>query len=276
MSKMTWDDAVEWLRSPLGSPQLASDAYLDRDLVNNIEKFRKSKEYIETVNLLKLYCKNTCPTLLDIGAGNGISSIAFALDGYQVTSLEPYKSDSIGAGAIRWLADYYKLSNVTVVETFAETLPFDDNSFDIVYGRQVMHHAYDLNLFVSQSYRVLKKGGIFMTTRDHVIKNEVDKQAFLDRHPLHKLYGGENAFRIEEYKNAMLKSGFEIKNIIGPSDSPINYDPWNKQRLKDLVTSKIGNFLGNNTLVINLAWRINLIRLNKIAGRVYSFICIKS
>jgi ubiquinone/menaquinone biosynthesis C-methylase UbiE len=276
MSKMTWEETVINFRSQPKNKQTSEDAYIEEDLVQNIERFRNSEEYKQTIIEIRKISNQKNSTLLDIGAGNGISSIAFALDGYTVTALEPDDSKLVGAGAIEFCKQYFKLDSLSIIQTFGETLPFDENSFDIVYGRQVMHHAYDLDLFVSQAYRVLKRGGIFMTTRDHVIKNEVDKQVFLKKHPLHKFYGGENAFRIEEYKNAMLKSGFEIRNTIGPSDSPINYDPWNKQRLKNIITSKLGSFFGNNNLINNLAWRINLIRLNNIAGRVYSFICIKS
>ena len=272
---MNWEEAVAELRNTPGKEYLVKEAYLETSLINNIERFRNSEEYKQTINEIRKITNQKNGTLLDIGAGNGISSIAFALDGYTVTALEPDNSKLVGAGAIEFCKQYFKLDSLTIVQTFGETLTFDENSFDIVYGRQVMHHAYDLNLFVSQAYRVLKKGGIFMTTRDHVIKNEVDKQVFLNRHPLHKFYGGENAFRLEEYTNAMLKSGFEIRNTIGPSDSPINYDPWNKQRLKNLIASKFGSFFSNNSLIINMAWRVNLIRLNKIAGRVYSFICVK-
>ena len=42
----------------------------------------------------------------------------------------------------------------------AEHLPFDDNTFDIVYSYGVMHHSPDTWQCVRQAYRVLKPGGI--------------------------------------------------------------------------------------------------------------------
>ncbi len=273
--KMSWDEAVEWLRSPLGNPQIAADAYLEKDLVRNIERFRISKEYTETINLLKSYCNNTRPTLLDIGAGNGISSIAFALEGYQVTSLEPYPSESVGSGAIRWLVEHYKLSNVLVVEAFGENLPFDKQAFDIVYGRQVMHHAHDLNKFIAETARVLKQGGMLFTVRDHVIRNGTDKQRFLEKHPLHHLYGGENAFKIEEYCDAITLAGLKIKKMISPSESPINYEPWNKEKVKKILEKRLGNSIGGIMLFTSIAWSLLKIRLDRMPGKMYSFIAIK-
>lgn len=273
--KMSWDEAVEWLRSPLGNTQIAADAYLEKDLVKNIERFRQSNEYIHTINLLKLYCNESRPTLLDIGAGNGISSIAFALEGYQVSSLEPYPSNSVGSGAIRWLVEYYKLSNVTVIEAFGENLPFDNETFDIVYGRQVMHHAHDLKKFIAETARVLKQGGTLITIRDHVVKDENDKQRFLKKHPLHHLYGGENAFRIEEYSDAITSAGLKIEKMITPSESPINYEPWSKTRVKEILEKRFGNVVGRITFLAPLAWSLLKIRLDRMPGKLYSFIAIK-
>lgn len=273
--KISWEEAVEWLRSPEGNPQIAVDAYLENDLIKNVERFRLSKEYEETIKLLERYSDNPKPTLLDIGAGNGISSIAFALVGYQVTALEPYPSNSVGSGAIRWLVKHYKLSNVSVVQAFGENLPFDKQTFDVVYGRQVMHHAHNLQKFVAEIHRVLRKKGLLITVRDHVIKNEADKQIFLNRHPLHHLYGGENAFKLEDYTNAITSTGLNIKMVIGPSASPINYEPWNNDRISQLLSKKLGKWAGDISILSGLTWVLLKIRLDKMPGKLFSFVAIK-
>ena len=73
-----------------------------------------------------------------------------------------------------------------------------------------MHHAQDLNKFIKESARVLKRGGHLFTIRDHVIFNESDKEWFFQNHPLHKFYGGENAYTAEEYRNAFQQAGLVI------------------------------------------------------------------
>src|SRR5947209_473204 len=82
------------------------------------------------------------------------------------------------------------MDDITVHQSFAEDIGFGDEIFDIVYVRQAMHHAYDLEIFVKECARVLKKGGLFITIRDHVIRDEKDKAWFLEMHPLQKFYGG--------------------------------------------------------------------------------------
>jgi SAM-dependent methyltransferase len=273
---MTWEEAVTKLQET--NPNLAKDAYLGADIKENVEKFIGSEEWKETLSILKTYqpIKNNIVKVLDIGAGNGISTIALALAGYDVTSLEPDKSNIVGTGAIRKMADTFKVSGkVAIVEAFGEKLPFEDKTFEIVYGRQVMHHAYDLPQFVIEASRVLKANGVFLTLRDHVIKDETDKKSFLERHPLHKLYGGENAFTLKEYTTAIENSGLEIKTILKPAESPINYEPWSKQRLTSLLQSKIG-FFSKLPFINTVSWYLLRQRLEYIPGRIYTIISIKN
>jgi SAM-dependent methyltransferase len=272
---MTWEEAVMYFRSLPENAQIATDSYLEEDLIRNVNNFRNSGEWSETLKeISKLINNRKQVSILDIGAGNGISSISFALHGFNVTALEPDKSDTVGSGAITFLAEYYKLNNISITEAFGERLPFENERFDVIYGRQVMHHAKNLNIFVKEASRVLKTGGIFMTVRDHVIKDEIDKKKFLIKHPLHKYYGGENAFRFEEYKEAIEKAGLRIERVIKPSKSAINFSPWSKERARTLIKDKIGRHFCN-TLFINLLWKIILYRLEIMPGRLFSFIAIK-
>ncbi len=111
-----------------------------------------------------------------------------------VTAVEPDPSLTVGAGAVRKLKEHYELKNLEDYENFAEDINFKSNYFDIVYIRQAMHHANNLNKFIKECVRVLKPNGLLLTIRDHVIYDEKDKNWFLEYHPLHKIYEGENAF----------------------------------------------------------------------------------
>lgn len=274
---MTWEETIQEIRSNPSYKELVRDAYLGENLVDNVNRFRVSQEFKTTLSELSNQNKNIKGAkILDIGAGNGISTIAFALEGLEVVALEPDPSNTIGAGAIRKAAAQFEVENkVEVVEAWGEKLPFEDQAFDIVFGRQVMHHAHELEQFVAEAARVLKKGGLLMTVRDHVISDDKDKEAFLNRHPLHKFYGGENAFTIEEYTGAIKKANLKILKSIGPSDSPINYDPWTKGKMKETIANKIGSIFSNN-ITTELAWKLQMSRLNKLPGRLYSFIATKN
>jgi SAM-dependent methyltransferase len=255
------------------------DAYFDENLVLNVDRFIQSVEFKETLKLLKKY-KGNGISILDIGCGNGISSIAFALKGYDVVAVEPDPSDTIGAGAIKKLIKHYNLNNVKVYESFAEDIKFDNQIFDVVYVRQAMHHANDLTKFINECARVLKVSGILMTVRDHIIFDDTDKENFLKTHPLQKYYGGENAYKSGEYVSAMLKAGLKMKKILRTFDSEINYFPINSISVKK---TKIKKYLYKiisivAPFLISAEKRQNVLGLlneKDFPGRMYSYIAVK-
>ena len=240
---MNWEQTILEVRANPAYEDLVREAYLGPNLEENVVRFSKSREFRETITELTSLAGNLeGKKMLDIGAGNGISA----------------KKHKVEA-------------NVEVVEAWGESLPFADNTFDIVYGRQVMHHAHELSTFVSQGARVLRQGGVFMTTRDHVIKDDKDKVAFLERHPLHKYYGGENAFTLEEYSDAITDAGLTIMRSLDGADTAINYDPWGKKKVRE----KFG-IVGAVPLLSDVLLYIVKLRLNRIPGRLHTFIALKS
>ncbi|MFT6841272.1 MAG: ubiquinone/menaquinone biosynthesis C-methylase UbiE [Psychroserpens sp.] len=287
---MTWEETIKFIRTQDEYKELVKKAYFEEDLALNVERFQNEEEFAETLKILKAY-QPKAEHILDIGCGNGISSISFALQGYKVAAVEPDPSPTIGAGAIRKLKENYHLDNIEVYEAYAEDIHFNDESFDVVYVRQAMHHANDLDKFIAEAGRVLKKGGLLITVRDHVIFDLKDKAWFLEMHPLHKFYGGENAFTTEEYKNAMFKAGLKVEKELKYYDSVINYFPltetdFKKRReviiedRKKSLDRKIGVF-SNIGVLFNLYDKLLDIRNGSAfdeknnPGRMYSYIAIK-
>lgn len=230
INKMTWEETVLHIRNLKEYEDLVEDAFISADLSKNVENYYSGEEYQATVTLLSPFLLDNKQEIkiLDIGAGNGITSIAFARDGFNVYSVEPDESDTVGIGAINILKELYGLNNLQVHKAFAENLPFANELFDIVYARQALHHAHSLHKFVSEAYRVLKPGGVFLTVRDHVVFNTKEKRIFLSNHPLQKFYQGENAFTLKEYKKALTENKFRIVKIYSQYESVINYSPLKK------------------------------------------------
>jgi ubiquinone/menaquinone biosynthesis C-methylase UbiE len=286
---MTWEDVIIMARKMPEFQEIIFQSYLESSLLSNLERFNGSEEFSETIRFIESNLHSSDLKLLDIGSGNGISAVSFALRGYQVTSVEPDSSETVGRGAINNLVAQLGI-NLNSISGFGEKLPFQSGAFDLVYMRQTLHHASDINVFLAECFRVLKPGGMIFTVRDHVIYSRKDKVLFLKSHPFHKYYGGENAYSLKDYKSAFNNAGFHIRTTLRHYDSVINFFPLSideyvhypskmKYIIKEKLIRRIG-FLGKFYFP-QLAYRLysghfpSWYNEKLIPGRLYSFIAFK-
>jgi SAM-dependent methyltransferase len=235
--KATWEEAVSWLRSQPEHAGLVRACYYDDPILQSAQRFASSPEWSSVRRLLKPW---TGGQVLDVGAGRGISSYAFAADGWKVTALEPDPSEIVGSGCIDRLFAAAKLP-VTIHRAFGERLPLAESSCDVVYARAVMHHAVDLDEFCREISRVLRRGGAFLGTREHVLRNDGDLPKFLESHPLHWRYGGEKAYVLDGYLRPLGHAGLQVVKVIGPLDDPVNYFPLTPRMLRtEIATQFVG------------------------------------
>lgn len=225
---LSWEESVLWLKNQPGQEKLVRACFYDDPPAESAERFYRSSEWKAVQNLLRLPLQEK-GKVLDIGAGRGISSYSFARDGWSVTALEPDPSEVVGAGAIRQLL--FQDLDITIAQERGEKLPFSENSFDLVYGRAVLHHADNLTDFCSEMTRVLKPEGKFLFTREHVLSKRGDLQEFLDSHALHHLYQGEHAYLLTDYVDTISNCGLKIEKILKPFSSDINLYPSSSDKL---------------------------------------------
>lgn len=276
----SWEDAVAWLRRQPDRAQFVMDCYYDDPLLGAAERYWRSEEWTAVRTLLA----GSAGSALDVGAGRGIASYALARDGFSVTALEPDPSSLVGAAAIRGLADAAGL-DIRVVEEFSERLPFSDGSFDVVFARAVLHHTKDLKAACREFARVLKPGGRLLAIREHVVSRPEDLPAFLAAHSLHKLYGGEHAFMLGEYEDALKAAGLADLQVISPWHSSVNFAPYSLGTLQRELARRASfgvpaiEALLAGMLRIPGVWpvaRALLARLDRRPGRLYSFVARKA
>ena len=272
----TWEQAVQWLREQSEQQELVLAAYYDDPLPAAADRYWRSEEWQAIRRLLP----PTPGRALDVGAGRGIASYALAKEGFAVTALEPDASALVGAQAIRDLAEASGLP-IQVTQEFSERLPFADAQFDVVFARAVLHHTSDLAAACREFLRVLKPGGRLLAVREHVISRPEDLPAFLDLHPLHKIYGGENAFLLEQYEVAIRAAGFQLHSVLMPFESAINFSPYTETSLRAELAVRItrrfpvAKGLVASLLGVQLLWAVArrvLGRIDHRPGRLYSFI----
>jgi SAM-dependent methyltransferase len=282
---MTWEDAILWLRAQDDQRELVRQCYYDDPLEAAAERFFSSAEWMATCRLLRshLPCR-----VLDVGAGRGIVSYAFARTGCSVTAVEPGASTIVGRGAIQRLMARMA-TPVRVVDARGEALPFGDGAFDVVYGRAVLHHAAELGCFCREAARVLRPGGIALFVREHVISRRDDLAAFRLAHPLHPLCGGENAHTVATYAAALKNAGLRLKRMIGPLENVVNYFPAEQADVDGRVTSWLaGRLVGSPKWRGRLArWLLTIPGCRPFAtrlasrsmdtpGRLFAFLGVKS
>ena len=113
--------------------------------------------------------------VLDLGAGMGGLSVAllreFGHQGLQLQATD-YNRDYARIASLR--ARRYGLElHITVAA--GEQLPYSDRAFDMVVCLDVLEHVQDVDTVLREIYRVLKPGGIVLTT----VPN---RRAFRDPH----------------------------------------------------------------------------------------------
>lgn len=95
---------------------------------------------------------------LEIGAGTGYFSLNLMAAGL----IEDLTCTDISTGMLEVLeanAERLQLERVSTVQADAESLPFPDESFDLVLGHAVLHHLPDLDRAFTEFHRVLRPGG---------------------------------------------------------------------------------------------------------------------
>ena len=273
---MSTEQAVILLRADPKYASFLREAYLDGDVGDCAERYGRSGELHEIRRLLGT---RGAGTILDLGAGTGIASYAFGTSGAKaVWALEPDPSDVVGAGAIRRVSHGL---NIGCLAGYGEAIPLPDASVDVVFARQVLHHTRDLTAVLRECSRVLGTGGLLLACREHVADDAAQLRAFQDAHVLHRLLGGESAYPLSRYLEAIGQAGLKTRQVLGPWDSVINAYPGVEsqaelaeypRRLLALRLGRAGGLLANVPTMRTLVWRW---LKRPVPGRLYSFLAEK-
>ncbi|MBU1256697.1 class I SAM-dependent methyltransferase [Patescibacteria group bacterium] len=123
----------------------------------NIDKYFKAPTAVENHYALSLMGDLKGKTVLDLGCGLGESSVWFAVNGAKkVIALDISAQMLKGVNS---LANKHKVKDiVTTLKSAAEEIDLLDNSIDIIFGGNVLHHT-NINVISKEIKRILKTGG---------------------------------------------------------------------------------------------------------------------
>jgi len=252
-NKDTADIRKFWNENPVGSNFI--DYQKDRSFYEQYDAFRYRTEghILQELDAIDFAGKKT----LEIGLGQGADSMQLIERGAL------YYGIDLTEESVRRVKERFHLFNkpyqeVTVAN--AEKIPYEDNSFDIVYSHGVIHHSPRIGAIVAEIHRVLKPGGqavimlYYKKSFNYYISIALLRRAgllgltvfpFLDK--LISKMTGESPERINRHKFHLKREGlsyFRMKNFLHRStDGPDNVysSVWSKRSARKLF-SAFGSF----------------------------------
>jgi ubiquinone/menaquinone biosynthesis C-methylase UbiE len=144
----------QWTEDPCGARYGAKYEFATREFFDEVERHRY-QEYAPWMPEVMGFNQFAGKRLLEVGCGMGTDLLQFARGGAICTGVDltprSVEISSLHFGLYGMRADF--------VLADGERLPFDDESFDVVYSNGVLHHTPDTAQAVRELRRVLKPGG---------------------------------------------------------------------------------------------------------------------
>ncbi len=184
--------------------------------------------------------------VLDIATGGGHVAYTFAPHVARVwaTDITQEMLDMVKAEAAK-----RGLANLRTTYAKAESLPFDDGSFDLVTCRIAPHHFDSITDYLTESHRVLKDGGTLAVVDNIVPAGSVGDyiNAFERlRDPSHL-----RAWTVAEWRDAIAKAGFKIGHE-EELDKRMEFKSW-AQRYDDVMKALLRAMLTEVTPAVKAA-----------------------
>lgn len=144
----------QWDNDPCGS-QYVQEAQKDTlEWYLEVERYRYGV-YGPWMPEVMEFAKHRGHRLLEVGAGLGTDHSQFAKNGAITTDLD------LSSGHLAHAKRNFELRGLKgeFRHGDGENIPFDDNTFDVIYSNGVIHHTPNTARTVEEMYRVLKPGG---------------------------------------------------------------------------------------------------------------------
>ncbi len=108
-------------------------------------------------------------------------------------------------------------SPIADVKADIQDLPFEDNSFDVIFCNHVLEHVEDDQKALSELYRVMKPGGwgIFQVPIRYQLEKSFEDNSITDRKERIEKFGQYDHVRVYgmDYYETLKNVGFEVEKV---------------------------------------------------------------
>lgn len=134
-------------------------ARFDR-ICRSVLTLNRDREYANLKAMLKL---RKSDRVLDAGSGDGFWTASFSRHCGHIIGIDP------GWKALQYANTLYQDQNIDYVQSFGESLPFHDSTFDKVVSVSCLEHFNDPMQGLREMARVLKPGGRLALSVDSLL-----------------------------------------------------------------------------------------------------------
>ena len=206
---------------------------------DKIEQYQQIIRDVEWEKIVSHIPKNS--KFLDVGCGAGYSLMRASQD--LNCEVEGIDADPGNHGVGRFIKNMVK--TLAIKQGFAENLPYENETFDIVYSSHVLEHVQDEGKALNEMKRVLKKDGVLiigMPTSNMALLNYFSQIMFTTHI---KIYEFLRNFFSKNLLNNFIKI-FRVSSHSYPRAKSIWYDffhygtqNWNNIIRKEFNVKKI-------------------------------------
>ena len=158
VSKLNEDVRAFWERGPVGTDAGITGGLPARSPAwfAQVEQNRYAKEPF--IHAVAQFTRHRGEEILEIGVGAGSDHLQWARAGCICHGVD--LTDAAIETTRAHLALYGLTSDLRRID--AESLPFADASFDVVWSWGVIHHSENPERIIAEIHRVLRPGGVFL------------------------------------------------------------------------------------------------------------------
>lgn len=190
-----------------------------RNVAANYSKSTFHTSSIRLQEVLDLARPKPGDLALDVATGTGNTAFALAPHVRRVIGLDVTREMLLEG---RRLATERGIANVDWVLGDALRLPFQDETFDVYTVRAAPHHFADVDLFLAEAFRVLKRNrdAAFVDCAPPQPARDVLHQVEVRRDPSHVL-----SLTVDEWVAKLERAGFEVERAEA-RELDWNYEEW--------------------------------------------------